>query len=70
MSDYEWFDSPPSAGEAPDECQMAGCDRLPTHYMSFKKPKEYLCYCPECLQQVREECKMARASAVISQTTR
>jgi len=65
MSDYEWLESPPSAGEEPDECQMVGCDDPPTHYMSYRKPKEYVCYCREHLHEVRTECDYARASALI-----
>lgn len=65
MSRYEWFDSPPSRDEAPDECQMAGCEKRPTHYMSYKQPKEYLCYCRSCLGEARAECEYARASALI-----
>lgn len=65
MSDYEWLESPPSRDEAPDECQMAGCENPPTHYMSYKKPEEYLCYCHNCLVEARSECEYARASARI-----
>lgn len=65
MSDYEWLESVPSRGEAPDECQMAGCENPPTHYMSYKHPEEYLCYCRSCLVEVRSECEYARASALI-----
>jgi hypothetical protein len=65
MREYTTYSSAPSRDEAPDNCQYGGCTSRPTHYVSFKNPKEYVCYCPEHTTEVRDICKYARASAEI-----
>jgi len=45
MSEFTVFEERPDADEAPATCQYTGCDNLPSHYVRFRDPKEYVCYC-------------------------
>lgn len=65
MTAYTTFNSPPSRDDAPDECQYGGCTDRATHYVSFRMPKEYVCYCPSHTTEIREMCNYARASSEI-----
>ena len=48
MTDYDdGFSSKPSRDEAPDRCQIVGCDDYPEWCVRFLKPNEYLVYCRE-----------------------
>lgn len=47
MSD-DGFDSMPTAADAPDACQYAGCQDPPRYWVHFRaEPDEYLTYCQE-----------------------
>ena len=46
MTEYEdGFEDKPSLDDAPDACQMRGCDASPQQTVRFRNPQEYLCYC-------------------------
>lgn len=53
MSDYEVFNSRPSMDEAPDKCQVRGCEDHPVRTVRYKDPKEYVCYCQRHAEEYR-----------------
>jgi len=44
-SDFEVFTERPDRDAAPDDCQYETCSAIPTHYVLFRSPKGYVCYC-------------------------
>jgi hypothetical protein len=45
MTDFTVFEDRPDRDDAPAACQYEGCDDVPTHYVLYRTPKEYVCYC-------------------------
>lgn len=44
-SEWQVFEERPDRDAAPDACQYEAFDAIPTHYVLYRSPKEYVCYC-------------------------
>ncbi len=57
MSDdkFTTFDKRPTEDEAPDECQQRGCSKKPDKTVRWWNPKEWVCYCNSCANELMDD---------------
>jgi|APHM01.1.fsa_nt_gi hypothetical protein len=64
-SQYDWFENRPSRDEAPDECQHNGCEKMPTRWVRYRSPREYVAFCRDCAELERATNEHSKADGKI-----